>query len=180
MNDKELNALFMGQLLPRMQAQAGLSVVSLARNFQQTQQGAASGPYVYFVKIGDRRHGSPGRKDTLNILADNFTHEETQVYETTYQLSAWIPQTPANVTSLTESDILNIVSCIIQSDDLLAAFRAAGVGILRVTDVRNPYIEDDRDQFEAVPSFDVVLTHTRKIAATIPAVVTYESNFGRV
>lgn len=180
MNDKELNALFMAQLLPAMQAQPDLYGVKLARNFQQTQQGAATGPYVYFVKIGDRRYGHVERREIWDEAAGAFKHQETQQYETTYQLSAWVPQDSKDVTSLTESDILNIVSGIMQSDTLMAAFRDAGAGILRVSEVRNPYIVDDRDRFEAVPSFDLVLTHKRTTVSTIPAVVTYEANVSRV
>lgn len=180
MNDKELNALFMGPLRDAMTADIRLGGVKLARNYQQTQQGAASGAFVYFVKIGDHRYGHPGRFDVWDAAAQTMRHTELQPYETTYQLSAWIPQDAADVTSLTESDILNIVSGIMQSDAILTAFRAAGAGILRVTDVRNPYIVDDRDRFEAVPTFDVVLTHKREIAATLPAVVTYDANVSRV
>ena len=180
MNDKQLAALFMAQLLPAMQATSGLSGVKLARNYQSRIHGANSSPYVYFVKTGDHRHGSPARKDAYDPQTGDFTHTETQQYETTYQFSAWVPQDPKDVTGLTESDILNTVSSIMQSDAILSAFSAAGVGILRVTDVRNPYIVDDHDQFEAVPSFDVTLTHKRTSVSTIPAVATYESNFGRV
>lgn len=175
MNDKQLAALIMAQVLPAMPAG-----VKLARNFQPRQHGASNTPYVYFVKIGDHRHGTPARKDTYVELTADFAHTETQVYETTYQFAAKVPQDPANVTELTESDILNAVSGIIQSDAILSAFQAQGVGILRVTDVRNAYVESDRDQFEAEPSFDVVLTHKRQIASTIPAVVTYEANLSRV
>lgn len=180
MNDKEMATLFRRGLLPLMQANPDLYGVELARNFQQTQQGAEVGPAVYFVKIGDHRYGHPSRKDTLDLSGETFTHEERQVYESTYQFSAWVPQDPTDVVGLTESDILNAVSCIIQSDVLIKAFRAAGVEVLRVSEVRNPYIVDDRDQFEAVPSFDVVLVHSRKLRATVPAVVSYESNIGRV
>lgn len=180
MNDKQLAALFMAQLLPAMQTTSGLSGVKLARSFQSRQQGANSSPYVYFVKIGDHRHGSPERKDEYDPQAAAFTHSEIQQYETTYQFSAWVPQDPKDVTGLTESDILNIVSGIMQSDAIISAFNAAGVGILRVTDVRNPYIVDDRDRFEAVPSFDVILTHKRTSVSTIPAVATYESNVSRI
>lgn len=180
MRDKQLNILIVAQLLPRMQAMAELANVKLARNFQQRQQAASTEPYVYFFKLGDHKHGSPKRKDTLDIPSGEFTHAEYQVYETSYQFSAWIPQTPADTTSLTESDILNVVSGIMQSDSFLAAFQAEEVGILRVTDVRNPYIVDDRDQFEAIPSFDVVLTHKRQLVSTLPAVVTYEANVSRV
>lgn len=180
MNDKELNALFMGPVFTAMTADIRLNGVKLARSFQQSQQGAASGPFVYFVKIGDHRFGHPRRADVWDADGQTMRHTELQKYETTYQLSAWIPQDPADVTALTESDILNIVSGIMQSDAILAAFRAAGAGILRVTDIRNPYIVDDRDRFEAVPTFDVVLTHDRENVATLPAVVTYEANVSRV
>lgn len=180
MNDKELNTLFMGPLLTAMTADIRLNGVRLARNFQQTQQGATSGPYVYFVKIGDHRYGHPGRTDVWDSVESVMRHTELQTYETTYQFSAWIPQDPTDVTGLTESDILNIVSGIMQSDAILSAFRAAGAGVLRVTDVRNPYIVDDRDRFEAVPTFDVVLTHKREVIATLPAVVTYDANVSRV
>lgn len=180
MNDKQMAALFMSQLLPAIQATAGLSAVKLKRSFQPRQHGADSSPYVYFVKIGDHRYGSTARKDTYTITPGEFTHTETQRYESTYQFSAWAPQDPAATTALTESDILSAVSDIMQSDAILAAFQSAGVGVLRVTDVRNPYIVDDRDQFEAVPSFDVVLTHERKRVSTVPAVVTYEATIIRV
>ena len=180
MNDKQLAALFMAQLLPAMQATSGLSGVKLARSFQSRQQGANSSPYVYFVKVGDHRYGHPERKDEYAAGSGDFTHTEIQQYESTYQFSAWVPQDPKDVTGLTESDILNTVSGIIQSDSILAAFRAQEVGILRVTDVRNPYIVDDHDQFEAVPSFDVTLTHKRTSVSTIPAVAAYDLNLSRV
>lgn len=180
MNDKQLAALLMAQIKPAMQATSGLSGVKLARNFQSRIQGANSSPYVYFVKVGDHRYGHPERKDEYAAGSGDFTHTEIQQYESTYQFSAWVPQDPKDVTGLTESDILNVVSGIMQSDALLAAFRAQGVGILRVTDVRNPYIVDDHDQFEAVPSFDVTLTHKRTSVSTIPAVAAYDLNLSRV
>lgn len=177
MNDKAMVALIMAQVLPRMTAG-----VALARNFQPRLQGAATGPIVYFTKITDRRYGWNRRSDVVDAPALDltFTHTEAQLYETTYQFTALVPQDPAATTELTESDVLNAVSAIIQSDGLMAAFRTAGVGVQRVTDVRNPYFVDDRERFEASPSFDVVLTHYRSVTATIPGVVTYETNFNRI
>jgi len=180
MNDRQIGAVFMSVLLPAIQADPELATVKVARSYQQTQQGASTEPYVYFSKISDRRYGHPARKDTYNTLDAEFDHSELQYYESTYQLSAWVPQLPVNATALTESDVLNKVAGIIQSDAILAAFLTAGLGILRVTDVRNPYITDDRDQFEAVPSFDVVFTHTRSVVATVPVVVTYDAVITRV
>lgn len=180
MNDKQMAALIMAQVLPLVQATSGLETVKMARNFQPRQQGAPSGPYVYFIKLSDHRHGSPERRDVWDEDAGAFVHTETQRYETTLQFMALVPQDPKATTGLTESDILNAVSGIMQSDAIISAFQAQEVGILRVTEVRNPYIVDDRDQFEATPSFDVVLTHTRQRVTALPAVVTYQANVSRI
>jgi hypothetical protein len=180
MRDKQLNALIMSQLLPAIQATTGLETVALARNFQPTQQGASSGSIVYFVKLFDKRYGWTQRKDTNAEGPGDFVHTERQEYETTYQFSALIPQDPAAVDALTESDVLNEVCGIMQSDTILQAFRAQGVGILRVTDVRNPYFTDDRDRFEAGPTFDIVFVHFRERVTTVPAVVAYDANLVRV
>jgi len=180
MNDKQIFTLFRSLLLPAMQADTNLAEVELARNFQARQQGASSGPIVYYFKVSDRRYGHPKRRDVWNSTTGRFDSVDDQQYQSTIQFSAWIPQDPANVSGLTESDILNMVSGIMQSDAMLSAFRAAGVGILRIADVRNPYIVDERDRFEAVPTFDIDLTHTRTRATTTPAVVAYEANISRV
>lgn len=180
MNDKQLFALFMAQVLPAIQAVPGLSTVKMARDFQPRQHGANTAPYLYFTKLSDHRHGHPFRQDVYNSLTGDFVHEEFQQYESLFQFSAWIPQDPANTAGLTESDVLNVACAIMQSDTIIASFRAAGVGILRVTDVRNPYIVDERDQFAAIPNFDVALTYKRSLASTIPAVVAYDLNLSRV
>jgi hypothetical protein len=150
MNDKDLARLIKSTLDPLMP-----QGVALVRSNQPTQQGTPTGSAVYFTKLFDRRYGSPARLDVWD--GETFVHTERQVYVSTWQFEATVPQ-PAE---LSPSDILNIVSGIIQSDGIIAAFRAAGVGVQRVTDVRNPYIVDDRDQFAAVPSFDIVLSHRR-------------------
>lgn len=169
MNDKDLARIITSALGPLMP-----QGVELVRSNQPTQQGTPTGSAVYFTKLFDRRHGSPARRDVWN--GDAFVHTERQVYVSTWQFEATVPQ-PAE---LSPSDILNIVSGIIQSDGIIAAFRAAGVGVQRVTDVRNPYIVDDRDQFAAAPSFDIVLSHRRDTVATVPGVVALEINIGRV
>ena len=171
MTDKEMQRLIMATLAPMMPA--GLA---LARNYQPKQEGAPSIPAIYFVKIGDRRYGHPSRRDVWDVDQGVFVHTERQVYISTYQFQATEPTNQ----ELTASDILNTVSGIIQSDKILSAFLAAGVGVQRVTDVRNPYIVDERDQFEAVPSFDIVLSHWRDTVASVPAAVALEINIGRV
>ncbi len=178
MTDREILALIVAQVGPLARLQPGLAAVQFARNFQARPQGVASGPIVYFHKVGTKLYGSPKRRDVLNV-SGQFDHTQRQLNEDTWQFDAWVPQDPRDVAGLTESDVLTIVSSIIQTDTVIQAFRAAGVGLQRVTEVRNPYIQDDRDRNEAVPSFDIVLTHYRNLVTTVPAVVTYEANIYR-
>jgi hypothetical protein len=152
MTDRELDALIITLLTPL------LAPVGLARNYQQVMQGDASTPWVWFVKIGDSRHGYVRRSDTWDAQAAKLIHAEVQAVETTYQFTAATPPTPSGPTA---ADILQTVADLVQSDLFLTACGAADVGVLRVTSVSNPYIRNDQDRFEAVPTFDLVLTHRR-------------------
>lgn len=182
MNDRQLFTLIMTNLGAAMAAHPDLTGVGLSRNYQAKQAGASSSSWVYFAKImPDKRHGHPGRKDVYNSTSGVFSHVETQVYETPIQFMALVPQINPSANSLTASDILAVVSGIIQSDSVRDAFRAAGVGMLRVTDIRNPPFTDDRDQYEMAPAFDIVFTHARQTApATVAPVVDYGVGINRV
>lgn len=188
MTDSDINKLIVAQLDARMPVEAGLSGLvglTVAQNFQPRQQGQDDGPCIYFVKLFDKRVGSVGTKDTFVAPVDpdpvgTMRHTEVQVYETHYQFMALLPQNPADVDRLTESDALNLVAGIIASDACRAALQAAGLGILRVMDVQNPYFQDDKDRFAASPSFDVVFTHKREREDVVPVLVTYDANVSRV
>lgn len=178
MNDKALFTLVIATVRAQLALDPALSGCTVARSYQATQQGATTTPAIYLFKVGDKRYGTPRRFDVWNGVTSLHDTQEVQQYETTLQFSAMVPQVPQ--VPLTESDILNMVSGIMQSDTTIAAFQAAGVGLQRITDVRNPYIVDDHSRYEAVPTFDIVLTHKRTRLTTTPPVVKYELITGRV
>lgn len=186
MTDKELEALFVARLDLMIPADPVLSVIpglTVAAGFQTRQQGKNDAACVYFFKVGDKRYGWKQSKDVYQLPVPpdpvgTMQHRETQKYETTFQFMALAPQGPDSL--ITESDILNLVAGIIASDANLSALWAAGVGILRVTDVRNPYFQDDRDRYAASPSFDIVFTHERVRVSTDPVLVTYDAAVYRV
>lgn len=158
------------------EAIAGIPDTPVKQAFQPTQQGANTKPTAYLYKIGDRRYGFVRRTDCWDVERSQIIHTELQKYETTFQISALATQNPATPTQYTDSDILNLVASILQSSTAIAILRAAGVGIERVTDVRNPYFQDDRQRNEASPSFDFVLTHDQIIKSTTPIVESTEIN----
>lgn len=181
MNEKALAALIVANVKPRLQQLAGMGAAEMARSYQPRQNGRITTPVLYFFFLDAHRYGWTQRKDTDDPLNEGqVIHREDQIYEQPVQFTAFIPQRPGDTTQLSAADVCAEVSAIMQSDEVLAAFRAAGVGILRITDVRNTPFVNDENRFEFEPSFDVTLTHTRSTVTTQPAVVTFETQIRRV
>ena len=90
--------------------------------------------------------------------------------ETTFQLGVLNLQNPKTTTQYTASDVLNIVASILQSSATISQLAAVGVGIYRVTDLRNPYFTNDYDRFQASPSFDFTLTHKHVTIVSNPKI----------
>lgn len=170
--------------------------INVVQSYQPTFQGTPTQPTLFIYKIGDQRVGFPEKKskwivqnqdigtETENpittesgalIQADGsgqgvMQHWEVQRYLTTFQISALATQDPSTPMQLTASDLVNYAVSVMQSDTFIAAIEAQGVGVLRISDVRNPYFIDDRGQFEASPSFDAVLAHNQVIVSQTPII----------
>jgi hypothetical protein len=162
------------------EATAGISGTPIKQAFQPTRQGVNTQPTAYLYKISDSRIGFPYRSDIWDKAASRMVHTELQQYATTFQFSALATQDPQTPTQYTAADILNLIAYCLQSDAAVAALECQRVGILRVTDVRNPYFLDDRQQNEACPSFDVTLTHEQVIRSSIPIIETTEIRIATV
>jgi hypothetical protein len=168
MTDNELIQLFVPVITAGLSSN-GFPDVIVQSLYEPTQQGINSGATIYYYKLPDERIGFVGRTDVYNEEVGNFTHTETQWYESTFQISCLFDQNPQSL-SYTASDLVNLVASIMQSDIAVNTLNAAGVGILRVQRVENTPFVDDRDEYEYNPSFDFTLTYTRDIITTTPIV----------
>jgi hypothetical protein len=175
MTDNQLFALIINQI-NLMKTAAGIPDVIVKQSFQPTQQGVNTKPTAYLHKIGDNRYGYPAWSEVWDADTNTMIHGDAQQYQTTFQMSALAIQDPAVPSNFTAADILNRIAYILQSQPTVAAFEAQGVGILRVTDVRNPYFMDDKGRNEASPSFDFILTHKLIIMSTSPIITKTELN----
>jgi len=88
-----------------------------------------------------------------------MVHSESQFYESTWQMSALVLQYPATPNAYTAADLVTEVSSIMQSDKTRDILNESGIGILRIRELTNPYFADDRDNFEASPTFDFTLVY---------------------
>lgn len=135
--------------------------VPVLQSFQPTQQGVPTGPCIFMDLIGTQHVGQPYRADYLDEDVDPavFVHEETQQLVSRFQISALATQDPRSLTQYTAEDLVNLVAMILKNSQTIAALEEVGCGITIGKDVRNPKFLDDRDRFEASPSFDFNISH---------------------
>lgn len=179
MRDVLLDSLIRTALRARL-ADYGYGAVAVKKTYQPTQQGAPSGLAILFAKLFDVRHGSPQRLEVWNVDTQQFDYVESIQVETTYQFAAMAERDPADVNALTAGDYLKAAAAAMQSDTMLAALRAQGVGVLRVREIRSTPVTNEKGESAENPTFDVVLTHRDAYTDALPAIVASEVNINRV
>jgi len=172
--DNQLIQLFLPIIKAGLLAD-GFNNVTVKQSNQPTMQGINTNPTVYFFKLNNKRYGYLGRDDVWN--GSQIVHTETQYFETVFQVAALVLQNPNFINLPTASDLVNEVASIMQSDNTRAILNLSGIGILRISDVLNPYFVDDKDNFEASPTFDFTLVYENTRASTTPIINTFVPNF---
>lgn len=181
MLDNELIITIRAALLARLAAPSyGLGTLQVKQSYQPTQQGVPSVACLFLFKLHDKRIGSPQRKEEWNEILEQFDYVESEQLETTFQFSARAPQDPANDSELTPADYLKAAARALQSDPVLISLRSAGVGVLRIGDIRSGYSNNDEGEFQQEPTFDVTFTHRNTTTDTLAPVVSREVIINRV
>jgi len=142
--------------VPNVSGQPGIPVL---QSFQPTQQGVPTGPRAFLQIVGQQRIGQTQKSDIYDEEAEEMIHQETQQMLTQFQVSALSTQDPASTTQYTAADIVNLVAMILQNQQTVEALAAQGFGLQLASPTRNPKFLDDRDRFEASPSFDFNITY---------------------
>lgn len=180
MLENTLVALVRSTLLTGLAAR-GLAGVAVERNYQPTTVGMPAEPTLLISPITRVRYGSMQRKEIQPVApATDLTHEEVQWWETMMQVGGLAHRKPTEIALPTAMDLVSVASDILQGDAGLLALGAQRVRPLRITAIRNPQFVNDSDQYEAYPSFDIVLSHVQITASTTPPVAQFEPDVGRV
>lgn len=158
----------------------GITGVTVAQNYQPTQQGAPSGRSVFLSALMSIPAGQVKRDSVWDPDDSVMRDTELQTFTATYQVNALAIQDPKSLTSLTAMDILKAVRQTLQSSQTIAGLRVNGLAILRVNELRNPSFVDDKGRFEYSPSFDFTLTYDELYTAEGPVVETVEVSINRV
>jgi predicted TIM-barrel fold metal-dependent hydrolase len=173
------NTLFalIADTLDAASALAGWNYVTVQRD-QPSPQGAVTVGTVYLERQFDDRYGWPAVSSQYNPPNPNappnpqgtYTKTELQWIEARFQVSAMVIQNPANLTIPTALDVVRQAAQYINARSIVKTLkRTNGVSILKVGQVRNPWDKDDRDIYEATPSFDLVVQYQAELDFTVPA-----------
>ena len=153
---------------------------SVQQDYQPTQQGAPSSPFVALHNITNNRYGFKKNKTVYDADDDNLKQTQGVVMQRTYQVSAYAIEDPSDDEAVTAYDIVESVSSIMQSEKTQDALLANGISIFRVTDIRSPFFTDDKDRNEAAPSFDFVISYSQETITVANEVSTFEEDIHSV
>lgn len=168
MNDNQLYTLILSILNGQL-ADVGLSGLVIAKANQDVRQGVEQITGAYITKLFDMRDGFPSEDYTWDNLNHVEVRTQTQVYHSTFQITALAIQIPGNTTQLTASDTANLLAAILQNQETIALFKAQNVGVLNIIkDIQNPYFLDDYDRYEASAHFTFILTHKQILTKSVP------------
>lgn len=167
MNDNALITALSAQLVSSITS-AGWDFIVVQKD-QPTQEGVPSAPTVYLEKLFDHDYGFPIVSQSYDSDTNIYTQTEKQVVETTFQISALVPQNPSDLTIPTAADVVKQVKLWVQTRVTIAALMAQSISMYRVSEVRAEWFTDDSEQFENNPNFDIVLQHEDSVTMVIPA-----------
>jgi hypothetical protein len=169
------NTLFalIADTLDAAAALAGWNYLTVARD-QPSPQGSVSAGTIYLEREFDDRYGWPAVQSAYNAPVSpapqgTFTKTELQWVEARFQVSAMVIQNPSDLALPTALDVVRYAAQYINARQIVKTLkRTNGVSILKVSKIRNPWEKDDRDIYEATPSFDLVVQYQAEISFTIP------------
>jgi len=164
---------------------AGFADQGLAVRVMQSYSGISTGPpdvpAIIMHHIGTERVGWQSRE----VKITNSLGEETERQNAaeTIQFNAVLPFVrPEDETTDTPTvqGVLTIASMLLQSRAMLDAVKAAGMGIQVVKTITTNYIQNEKEQWENVPSFDLVICHKLTLTHSVGVVNEFTSGIYRV
>lgn len=180
-NDVDLIVVF-ADLMERALNSYGITDCPVVQLNQPTQQ-ARGESGAYFTFLFDNRVGWTSSDFAYDDQAEDFLFTEAQHLIGTIQVSIlypFDPETQDPSVRKTAKDIANYLAMKMNSMNYIRFFRAAGLGVLRVKNIKPNPFENDRGQFEFMPSFEMELAYNRQIGQRVPKIVDLIGEIARV
>lgn len=143
------------------------------RSFQPFQNSVDEPLAVYIFKINTKRYGFQGSSNVFNSGSGLLDHDEIYTLEETYQISSQAVSN-TNVDAVRAIDIVESVSAYFQSVSTIQDFTDQGIGIFRITNIRQNHFVNDFNRYEPNPNFDFSITYRQQITTQNTGVTVIE------
>lgn len=145
---------------------------------QPTQQGLPFGDLdnpndgaVFIERLDDDNYLFKELKQTHNPSDHTFSETESQIAETTFQMSAIVPQNPSDTTRPTAADVAKALRMWMTSRYVMRKLTAQKFNILPPRALKNAWFVDDTGRNQAHAHFDYVLTYISADTIIKPAAI---------
>ncbi len=179
MNDLQVFILIKS-IIDNFLVNQGVTGVSVKQNYQPTMQGTPEGPAVFVHSINTNRYGHAIEKNVYNETTELFDQSNEFWRRKSFQVMARVQLNPTDENQITAADLVNMVADSLNMSDTRQTLLSSDIGIERITQVREPYIVNEKERFESEPSFDFTLSYRKIYNSTVRKVDSSELNIKRV
>lgn len=155
--------------------------IRVLQSYSGISTGPPSVPAIIMHHIASERVGWQSRKTV--VQQNSFKIIEQQNIAETIQFNAVLPFTKPEdetIDTPTVQGLLTTASMILQGSIMLSAVKAAGMGLQVVKPIATNYIQNEAEQWENVPSFDLVICHKLTLSHSVGKVEKITSGIYRI
>lgn len=142
--------------------------IRVQQNFSAIKTTAPYEPTFFIHRLNTTPFGWQSRK--AQMVAGKALNTQTQNLQTTFQINASVLAVPPELQTeddKTSYDYAVMGMQILQSQEMLDACKSLGVNVLRVGAVFENWVQDESDNWESEPSFDITLCHKDVLEAPV-------------
>lgn len=155
--------------------------VSVQRNMQQRWNQTPSNPTLVYHRIATTPVHWTYHKSKVVAGKDLNEHHSNSLVS--YQINAIVPNVnPEDETedTLLAEDYLTKARMILQSRNFLEVCKGLGINVLSVTSVADVTVQNESDNWESQPSFDITLAIKDVLTQSVGRVESFDQNIYRV
>lgn len=165
MNDTQIVAALIAEIKTQLGIY-GIPLASLrvARANQPTRQNAGALPYEVYIQPISNTDIGWGRQGT------NAGTLVTHTKQKTYQINALTEFNPSTGVGMPAQELAHTVHDMLEHPDAIRALKNKGVNVLSCNAVRPLYWQNEQDEFEPIPSFDIVVNYVTEYVKPVPII----------
>lgn len=155
--------------------------IGVQRNMQQRWTQTPSNPTLVYHRIATTPVHWTYSKVKVIAGKDLYEHHSNKLV--TFQINAIVPNVKPedeNEDTLLAEDYLTTARMILQSRNFLEVCKGLGINVLNVTSVADVTVQNESDNWESQPSFDITLALKDVLTQSVGRVESFDSNIYRV